>query len=116
MLANLVEHQLAVADRAGPVSHWEWLHAIDNLPVHEHFALLRYLKEEDLALVSAAVPVGELFNEKDATFFVKLDFTIHEAGNEDLPRCAASLLRNLVDDFLWNGMNHHLARSFPRPD
>src|SRR5260370_33280268 len=116
MLANLVEHQLAIADRAGPVSHWEWLHAIDNLPVHEHFALLRYLKEEDLALVSAAVAVGELFNEKDAAFLVKLDFTIHGIGNEDLHRCAASLLRNLVDDFLWKGMKQQRAVSFPRTD
>src|SRR5216684_7099307 len=116
MLANLVEHQLAVADRAGPVSHWEWLHAIDNLPVHEHFSLLRYLKKEDLALVSAPVAVGELFNEKDAAFLVKLDFTVHEIGHEDLHGLAAGLLRNLVDDFLWEGMKQQRAVSFPRTD
>src|SRR5216684_4564671 len=116
MLANLVEHQLAVADRAGPVSHWEWLHAIDNLPIHEHFSLLRYLKEEDLALVGAAVAVGELFNEENAAILVKLDFPIHEIGNEDLHRGAASLLRNLVDDFLWKGMKQQRAVSFPRTD
>src|SRR6266481_6214774 len=116
MLANLVEHQLAVTDRAGPVSHREWLHAIDNLPIHEHFSLLRYLKEEDLALVSAAVAVGELFNEENAAILVKLDFPIHEIGNEDLHWSAASLLRNLVDDFLWKGMKQQRAVSFPRTD
>src|SRR5216683_5624006 len=116
MLANLVEHQLAVADRARPVSHWEWLHAIDNLPVHEHFSLLRYLKEEDLALVGAAVAVGELFNEENASVLVKLDFTIHEIRNEDLHRGAASLFRNLVDDFLWKGMEQQRAISLPRTD
>src|SRR5260370_7512801 len=115
MLANLVEHQLAVADRAGPVSHREWLHAIDNLPIHEHFSLLRYLKEEDLALVGAAVPVWELFNEENAAILVKLDFTIHEIGHEDLHRSAASLLRNLVDDFLWEGMKQQRPVSLPRP-
>src|ERR1700687_3656508 len=116
MLANVVEHQFAVTDRARRVSHREWLHAIYNLPVHEHFSLLQYLKEEDLSLVSAAVAVGELFNEKDATFFVKLDFTIHEIGNEDLHRGAASLFRNLVDDFLWKGMEQQRAISLPRTD
>jgi len=94
------EHQLAVADRAGPVSHWEGLHAIDKLPVHEHFALLRYLKEEDLALVSAAVAVGELFNEKDAAFSSN---SISPSTNRhgDLHGLTAGLLRNLVDDLLW---------------
>src|SRR5437016_8385922 len=116
MLANVVEHQLAITDRARPVSHREWLHAIDHLAVHEHFSLLQYLKEENLALVSASVTVGELFNEKDATFFVKLDFTIHEIGNEDLHRGAASLFRNLVDDFLWKGMEQKRAVSLPRTD
>src|SRR5260370_7431349 len=114
MLANLVEHQLAIAHRAGPVSHREWLHAIDNLPIHEHFSLLRYLKEEDLALVGAAVAVGELFNEENAAVLVKLDFTIHEIGHEDLHRGAVSLFRNLVDDFLWKGMEQQRAISFPR--
>src|SRR6266481_4935830 len=104
MLANVVEHQLAVADRARPVSHREWLHPIDNLPIHEHFSLLQYLKEEDLALVSASVAVGELFNEENAAILVKLDFPIHEIGNEDLHGLAASLLRNLGDDFRWKAM------------
>src|SRR6266704_408282 len=116
MLANVVEHQLAIADRARPVSHCEWLHAVDNLPVHEHFALLQYLKEEDLALVSASITVGELFNEENAAILVKLDFPIHEIGNEDLHRGAASLLRNLVDDFLRKGMKQQRAVSFPRTD
>src|ERR1700687_3231272 len=116
MLANVVEHQFAVTDRARRVSHREWLHAIYNLPVHEHFSLLQYLKEEDLALVSAAVAVGELFNEKDAAFFVKLDFPIHEVGNEDLHGLAASLFRGLVDDFLWEGMEQQRAVSLPRAD
>src|SRR6266850_3149906 len=116
VLADIVEHQLAIADRAGPVSHREGLHAIDGFPVHEHFALLQYLKEEDLALVSAAVAVGELFNEKDAAILVKLDFTIHEIGHEHLHRRAAGLLRNLVDDFLWKGMEQQRAISLPRTD
>src|SRR5260370_6267917 len=113
-MADVVEHQLAITDRAGPVSHREWLHAIDNLPVHEHFSLLQYLKEEDLALVSAAVAVGELFNEKDAAILVTLDFTIHEIGHEDLHRRAAGLLRNLVDDFLSKGMEQPRGVSLPR--
>src|SRR5260370_41517615 len=116
MLANVVEHQLAVADRARPVSHREWLHALGSLTIHEHFSLLQYLKEEDLALVSAAVAVGELFNEENAAILVKLDFPIHEIGHEDLHRGAASLLRNLVDDFLWKGMKQQRAVSFPRTD
>src|SRR5882762_8512000 len=47
---------------------------------------------------------------------VKLDFTIHEIGHEDLHRRAAGRLRNLVDDFLWKGMEQQRAVSFPRTD
>src|SRR5690242_20130977 len=104
MLANGIEHQLAVADRARPVPHRKRLHAVDNLSVHKHFSLLRYLKKENLPLVRAAITVGELFYEKDATFVVEFDFTIHKIGNEDLHRRAASLFPNLVDDFLWESM------------
>src|SRR5579863_1035832 len=58
-MANVVEHQLAIADRAASVSHWERLHAINNFAVHEHFTFLRHLKEEDLALVGSPVAVGK---------------------------------------------------------
>ena len=80
-LANVVEHQLAIPNRPCPVSHREWLYALDNPPVHEHFAPSRYLKKEDLALVSGSVAVGKLLDEKNAAVLVKLNLPIHEVGN-----------------------------------
>src|SRR6266568_3228199 len=92
VLANVVEYQLAVTNRPRSVLHREWLHALDNPPVHEHFALPGYLKKEDFALVGASIGVGKLLDEEDAAILVKLDFPIDEIGNRDLHRITAGLL------------------------
>jgi len=59
--------------------------------------------------VSTAIAVGELFDEKNAAILVKLNFSVHQLGDEDLHRCTTGLLRDLVDDFLWEGMKQERA-------
>src|SRR5208282_3854230 len=110
-LADAVENQLALANRTDPALQWECLHAIDGFSVHDHFALSRYLQEKDLAFVGGSIAVGELLDEKYAAILVELDFAIDEIGNGDLDRGTASLLRDLVDDFLGEGMKQERAVS-----
>lgn len=80
-LANVIEHQLAVADRPGPIPHRKRLHAINNFSVHQHFSPPRYLEEKDFALVCAAVAVLELFDKKNPAALIELDFAIDQIRN-----------------------------------
>ena len=100
MLANIIEYQLPIANRAGTIAHRERLDAIDDFSIRDNFTFLRHLEKKDFAFVGASIAIGKVFDEKYAAILIELDFAIDKIRSCDLHRMTAGFLRYHVDHLL----------------
>ena len=106
------KNDLPVSHFASPWFKVEGSDAVDDhrgsaaVPVHEHITFGCDLGYEDMAFMVAALTIGDVVDQEDASFRINFHFAVAEIGDLNGDLTATGSFHDLVHDFLRESVEH----------
>ena len=106
------KNDLPVSNFASPWFKVEGSDAVDDhrgsaaVPVHEHIAFGCDLGHEDMAFMAAALTIGDMVDQEDASFRINFHFAVAEIGDLNGDLTATGAFHDLVYDLLGESVEH----------